>query len=231
MEKGLVSIVIPCYNHQEYLKDSVGSALKQTYGSVEVIIVDDFSTDRVFIPEPYQHDPRITLYRNHANRGLSASRNIGIGLAKGELILPLDADDKIHHNFALYAIREMAQGFDIVSSWLRYFGRTDITLKPEPSYVHQDFLIKNRINCCSMYRKDMWEWVNGYDERMLDGYEDWDFWIRATGEGYLVTVIQEAMFYYRKHNRPSMIDHARLNKQKTLDFMQGKYKMNLPQPK
>lgn len=88
-----VSIVIPVYNAEPYLAESIKSVLAQTWTDFELIIIDDCSKDRS--PEIVQsfHDARIRYYRNERNAGVAASRNRGIQLARGELVAQMDQDD------------------------------------------------------------------------------------------------------------------------------------------
>ncbi|HUZ93198.1 MAG TPA: glycosyltransferase family A protein [Candidatus Paceibacterota bacterium] len=93
MEKGLVSIIIPSYNTERYIKEAVDSALAQTYKPVEIIVVDDGSTDNTKqILEPYLKQNSI-IYIYQQNGGLAAARNTGIRASRGEYIALLDADD------------------------------------------------------------------------------------------------------------------------------------------
>jgi GT2 family glycosyltransferase len=117
---------------------------------------------------------------------------------------------------------EADKGYDIISTGLQFFGNKVGKLKPPPTPSHSEFLVRNQINCCSMYRKIMWEKVGGYDEKMRDGFEDYDFWLRCTAVGYKVRVIQEPLFFYRRHG-PSMITHARENKQKIMAYLRTKF--------
>lgn len=95
----LVSVVIPVYNGERYIGSTLASVVKQSYRNMEVIVVDDGSTDgtteilRIFA----QHDSRIRLFRQ-ANKGVAAARNLGIRSARGDFIAPLDADDIWHRD-------------------------------------------------------------------------------------------------------------------------------------
>ena len=99
-EKGMVSVIVPCYNQAIYLPEALNSLLAQTYQCWEAIVVNDGSpdeTEKVAL-EYTRKDSRIK-YVFKENGGLSSARNKGIELAQGEFILPLDADDIIHPEY------------------------------------------------------------------------------------------------------------------------------------
>lgn len=92
--EGLVSVILPNYNYAVYLKQSISSVLEQTYKNIELILIDDASTDGSFyIMRKYNFDVRVKIIRNRVNRGVSACRNKGIELATGEYLCFIDADD------------------------------------------------------------------------------------------------------------------------------------------
>ncbi len=88
--EALVSVIIPCYNSGAFLEEAIGSAMAQTYSPVEIVVVDDGSTDHS--PEIAQRLP--VRYIRQPNRGLAASRNLGLRESKGRYIVFLDADDR-----------------------------------------------------------------------------------------------------------------------------------------
>lgn len=97
-----ISIIIPCYNDGKYIREAVSSALSQTYPHIEIIIVDDYSTDpytQTILSQLAQEG--ITVIKTQSGKkGLPAARNTGIAQASGVYILPLDADDKIDASYA-----------------------------------------------------------------------------------------------------------------------------------
>lgn len=220
MIPGRVTVVIPCYNHAQYLSDAIDSVVAQTYEDLEVIVVDDGSTqDLSPIKHKYYREATWIQFIRQENKGLSAARNTGISRATGEWILPLDADDKIHRTFIEKAVNANS---DIVSSWLKHFGKMDATWRVPANPSPESFLSRNQINCCSLFRKSMWLHIGGYDEQMRDGFEDYEFWIRATKAGYRVVVLQEPLFFYRKHG-PSMISSALKKKNQILAYIKTKH--------
>jgi glycosyltransferase involved in cell wall biosynthesis len=215
-----VSIIIPCYNHAHFLPDAIASALQQTYRNIEIIVVDDGSPDDVIaVTSRY---PKVKLLVQK-NAGLSAARNAGIKAATGHYILPLDADDKIAPEMIQRCIDHIDR-YDIVCTWLRTFGHTDkLFPKKIQNPTHRQLMQQNQLNCCSLYTRDMWHRLGGYDEQMREGLEDWDFWLRATKAGYTVHIIPEYLFFYRKHAEGSMLTHALANKKRIFNTMLQKY--------
>lgn len=91
----LVSVIIPMYNAADYITETIHSVLQQTYQNLEIIVVDDCSTDQsvAFVSEMKTTIPNITLLQNATNSGVAISRNKGVERAKGRFICFLDADD------------------------------------------------------------------------------------------------------------------------------------------
>jgi glycosyltransferase involved in cell wall biosynthesis len=215
MENKKVSIIIPCFNQAQYLPDSVESVLQQTYKNIELIIVNDGSTDHT---KEIAKELSYNVLINQDNKGLSVARNEGIRCSTGEYILPLDADDKISPDF----IEKTIGKNDIVSTWQQEFGLSNrLWMNTIVNPTYENFRQRNQINCCALFKKEIWENIGGYDENMLIGFEDWDFWLRATKANYKVSVIPEALFYYRKHG-PSMVNEAIKNQSDIKKYMIGK---------
>lgn len=216
MVLGLTSIIIPCFNHADFLDEAIQSAMRQTYPLLEIIVVNDGSTDNSReVAEKYSF---ITVL-NTENNGLSAARNIGIEASEGEYILTLDADDTIDPEFVTKTIGKN----DIVSTAIRYFGDINCIKHPvKPHPTHEDFYKHNHINCCSLYKREIWDKIGGYDEQMRRGLEDWDFWLRATKADFKVTVLKEALFNYRKHG-VSMITEAKRHYRETEKYIKSKH--------
>jgi glycosyltransferase involved in cell wall biosynthesis len=216
MDSNKVTIVIPCYNQAQWLPDAIESALNQTV-KCDVIVVNDGSTDNT--RDVAMRYP-VTMTISKKNGGLSSARNSGIRASTTEWILPLDADDKIAPDMVEKCL---AVGADIIGVGQETFGDyvSKHIFKEEPTY--SDFKESNQINCCSLYKKTMWQKLGGYDENMREGYEDWDFWLRATQKGYIVKAIPEFLFFYRKHGR-SMVDEATEKHSRLVAYMLDKHK-------
>jgi len=102
----LVSIIIPVYNVEEYIEECINSVLKQTYNNIEVIVIDDGSTDSSLDIVKEYSDKNLFVYEHTSNKGQAAARNLGIELSKGEYILFVDADDLIRKDAVEILINE-----------------------------------------------------------------------------------------------------------------------------
>lgn len=219
-----VSIIIPCYNQGRFLKDAIDSALAQTHKNIEVVVVNDGSTDST--REIAKQYGKLIKYVEQTNKGLSAARNAGIKASAGGWILPLDADDKIHPEFITKTIGKA----DIVCPHLQCFGKSKDIWKPGKHLSYKDFLKGNQIFCCSLFSKHVWNTAGGYDEEQFtkgkqgcNGYEDWMFWLNATEKDFNVAIVPEVLFYYRKHEA-SMYTEAKKNHSKILQYIKSKHK-------
>lgn len=222
-----VSVVIPCYNQGHFLKDAIDSALNSTHKHLEVIVVNDGSTDETE-KVALSYGNRIR-YIKQENKGLSAARNTGIKNAYGAYIVTLDSDDKIHPSFISKALGKA----DIVCAKLQCFGKSNaIWQSPKKYPTYKDLLQRNQLFSCSIFKKEVWLNIDGYDEQMFvrgkqgcNGYEDWDFWIRAAKHGYTFMNLDDVLIYYRKHDS-SMFTDALKNHKQIMEYMASKYPVN-----
>lgn len=200
-----VSVVIPCYNHGQYLEEALTSALASTHPHVEVLIVDDGSTEGRTLEVMDQLAARyintsdcVHLIRQ-SNKGLAGARNTGIAAATGQYILPLDADDKIRPHFIESALMLMDQESDlgVVFGWAQHFGIRNDIWKLAP-FDKQEMLLHNMVPACALFRKQVWLDAGGYDEiHFKEGYEDWDFWLSAMEHQWSFQLIPDVLFDYR----------------------------------
>jgi glycosyltransferase involved in cell wall biosynthesis len=193
-----VSVVIPCYNQGQYLKEAVESVLNQFFQDFEIIIVNDGSTEPLTNEVLSQYGSDVIRVIHTQNQGLSSARNNGIRLARGEYILPLDADDKIGREYLEQAVPILENNLDIgiVYCEAAFFGeRSGLWCLPE--YSVEKILCHNIVFCSALFRKCQWEEVGGYNINMVYGWEDWDFWLSIIELGLKVYRIPSVLFYYR----------------------------------
>ena len=197
-----ISVIIPCFNDGLYIGQAVDSIFRSDEDVLEVIVVDDGSDDltRNYLDKIRADKVKII---NQENKGVSAARNKGIIEAKGEYILLLDADDKFAPSFLGKAKQILQNNAEVgaVSCWYNIVENEKIVKQAEPKGGNiEDFLFANRSMVSSLLRKKCWEDAGGFDESMLIGYEDWEFWISVTKKGWEVRVIEEYLYDY--FNKP-----------------------------
>lgn len=200
-KKPIVSVVIPCYNQDEYLAEAVESVVAQTFNKWECIIVNDGSPDNTSVVaqgliEKYS-DKNISLIEK-SNGGLSDARNAGISASRGKYILPLDADDKIKPDYLEKAVRALDENHDFSIVYVdeeRFGDESGVHRKGESTL--KNLFIANVHDYCSLYRREVWESCGGYSPAMFLGGEDWNFWIAAAKRDFKSLHIKEPLFMYR----------------------------------
>ena len=194
-----VCIVIPCYNHGKYIDEAIQSVLDQTYKDIEIIVVDDGSTDEFTIEKLKSLNYPKTKVVFQQNSGPVVARNNAIVQTNAEFILPLDADDYFDKTYIEKAVRilELNSEVGAVNCFLQAFGDLHFVVKPLSGGA-ENFIVKNNASISLLYRKICWEQVGGYSKNMKNGYEDWDFWLKVLQRNWKIEVIPEILFYYRK---------------------------------
>ena len=194
----LVSVIIPIYNSEKYLSETLTSILSSDYDDFEVICVDDGSKDAsIAIAKEYaSKDNRVKVY-SQANAGACVARNHAISLASGEFILPIDSDDKISSTYISNAVKIFLTDPDVkvVIPRAEYFGDRTGEWKLK-KYSLSLLARKNMIPACAMYRKSDWLRVGGYCPDFKTR-EDWAFWIALLKDGGKVVYLPNVEFYYR----------------------------------
>lgn len=202
MTKPLVSVIIPCYNHIEYLGEAVESVLASTYENIEIIVINDGSIIEGSNEFFMNFSMPKTKVLHQENQGLPGARNTGVKNSNGKYILPLDADDLINKNFIQKAVGVLENNgnIGIVGPTTELFG-VQSGIFDLPKYKFSDILNENCLVCSCLYRRDDWVKTGGYNTNMVYGLEDWDFWLSIIELGREVYQFDEVMFYYRKHNK------------------------------
>ena len=231
--KFFVSVIVPCYNQAKYLSEALQSVLDQTYENWECIIVNDGSPDNTeeVAKQWVEKDSRFKYFYKE-NGGLSSARNAGIAIAEGEFILPLDADDRIGKDYTLLAMKTFQEDSDLKLVYCKAekFGEESGSWNL-PVFSLFELARQNMIFCSALYRKEDWSRVDGYDENMIFGLEDWEFWIAILKNGGEVKCLDEVEFYYRISEnsmaRTVNIKHKEFSEKyvskKHLDFLISNY--------
>lgn len=215
----LISVVIPTYNRQCTLGRAIYSVLNQTYKKIELIVVDDASTDKTDLLIKSINDPRLSYIKLEANRGANHARNIGIERASGEYIAFQDSDDewlaqKLEKQIELIESSEIKP--DVVyCSYLKVKGR-DASYLPKPDELHrkgslsQKLLQGNFITTQSLLVKsDVFKEVGLFDEDMKR-LQDWELLLRIANnyelsfldKPLLITYFSEGSITSKPHLLP-----------------------------
>lgn len=201
----LISVIIPCYNQGWAISEAIESVKNCKYSNLEIIVVNDGSTD-IETQIKINSFPSDIKVLHQSNLGVGAARNHGISKAKGEFIISLDADNKLHPNMINSGLKILTANPEVgmVYGNAIYFGEKTGDWKNKP-VDYKEFLISNHIDNCAIYRKEMWLSVGGYDESIIGStLEDWSFWILSLNQGWQFRYVPEIHFYYRSyHNSKS----------------------------
>lgn len=200
-EKCLISIVLPVFNGEQYLSESIKSCLFQTYENWELIIVNDASTDNsLAIANKYAaKDNRIRIITNIKNKKLPASLNIGHKEAKGELIT-WTSDDNCYKPDALQIMSEeiINLNVDLVFSNFEIIDVKGIIIGKYEYQNRRSILFDNIIGACFLYKKEVYERNIGYDEELFK-IEDFAFW-QIVSLNSTFHHIPAKLYKYRRHN-------------------------------
>jgi glycosyltransferase involved in cell wall biosynthesis len=204
MKYPLISVVVPAYNYAAYIGETIDSILAQTYRNIEIIIIDDGSTDNTAqVVQAYGDQVR---YVAKQNEGLSAARNTGTQHAQGEYIAYIDADDTLAPTFveatlsALNAHPEAAFAYTQQRFFEAASGVTTF-----PPYNLEQLKQANNIPACILIRANVAK-QHPYDPQ-FKAWEDWDHNLLLAEHGLHGVLVNEPLINYRKHHdTQSMLD-------------------------
>lgn len=208
----LVSIIIPAFNAEKYIGEAIESALSQSYPELEIIVVDDGSTDNTVkvVNRFIEKESKIKLLLQE-NSGVAAARNTAIRHSRGEFIAPLDADDiwrpdKISSQVRL--MRKSGTDVGLVYTWIATIDAESnliglVTPGQPVCNVFAELLISNFLGCGSvpLIRRKCIELVGGYGKEFYakgaQGCEDWDLSLRIS-EHFNFAVVKKILVGYRQ---------------------------------
>jgi glycosyltransferase involved in cell wall biosynthesis len=220
----LVSVIIPAYNAEAFIEQTLKSVLVQTYQNFEIIVADDGSHDRTaeIVRAIAQHDSRIYLVQQ-ANGGIAAARNLAIHHARGMYIAPLDADDiwypeKLEKQVQCMESAEPSVG--LVYAWSNYIDQAGNVLDQYPvdrlgnpeGEVLAALIFANFLDNGSnpLIRRSCIDHVGSYNSQ-LTACEDWDFYLRIA-EHYQFRVVPEYLIGYRQYLGSMATNSVRMEK-------------------
>jgi len=216
----LVSIIIPTYNCQKYIRQAIESALAQTYKNIEIIVVDDGSSDNTREEiDDLISDKKIS-YIYQSNKGLPGARNTGIEHSKGEYLVFLDSDDVILPEKVTTQVSFMKKHPDVclVYSRYKYFKNDNLNdVVSHPSALLRGNLYKHLIRAnffivhSVLVKKACVEKVGRFDESFR-AFEDWDLWIRMAESGCMFDYIDKELCLCRLRPDSMCLDWDRILK-------------------
>lgn len=224
MNNKKVSILIPTYNGEKYIKETIDSCLNQTYPNIEIIVIDDCSIDNT-VNILKQYDKEIKLYLNEQNQGISKNVNKGVDLLTGEYFILLGHDDLLSKDH----VKIMVNEFDnntvsvccnsiLINSLSEEFG---LLLKDKVQikkfYQPLFFLsMDNFINSCGMIHKtEIFRRIKGWDERFRN-YGEWLYYIKSLKYGK-ISYTMKIKSKYRRHDTNITNTFKELNVKKELE--------------
>lgn len=236
MPEPTVSIIIPCYNQAHFVADALQSALGQTYPALEVVVIDDGSTDQLErVVASFGDDPRLK-YVAQENRGLPAARNRGIAESHGDYLKFLDADDWLAPTViqTQTAIFERDPQLGLVYCDLIHVdaegkplddysvARTRAVLSGDifPSLLLGGYFPPH----AALVPRRVLERV-GYFDEALGGSADSELWMRIAAEGYPAYFVPEKLVYYRRHPHTMSRDtqHMEATRLRALEKIVARY--------
>ena len=239
----LVSVIIPAYNAERFIAKTLDSVLTQTYRNIEVIVVDDGSSDRTaeIVGAIARQDKRVMLVQQ-PNSGVAAARNLGIQKAQGEFIAPIDADDIWYSENLEKQVECLLQAEPSVGlaySWSVDIDENDrLTGEVRASHIEGQVYLTLVLHdfignaSCSLIRRACFEKIGGYNcqlkEQNAQGGEDLDLYLRIA-EHYQFRVIPEFLVSYRKLSNSMSCDYTAMAKSRYLIWQSIRQKYpNIP---
>jgi glycosyltransferase involved in cell wall biosynthesis len=199
----LISIILPVYNGERFLKASIESCLAQTYSNFELIIVDDCSTDSTneIAREYVERDDRVKLIVNTKNMRLPASLNVGHNAARG-IFITWTSDDNLYQKDALFNLHKTLKAVPaeiVYANYLQINLDGDLTgstnLKPIEYLIYD-----NTIGPCFLYERRVFDKCGGYNPNHFL-IEDFEFWLKAASHFKFYKIENPGFYFYRLHEK------------------------------
>jgi len=203
----LVSVIISCFNHENYIQACIESVVRQTYPNIELIVFDDGSSDNSPVILKSLGEKHGFIFQAQENAGLSATLNKALGIAKGKYISPLGSDDILMLDKIEKQVDFLEQQDDISmlgGNILRIDEKGLITPKQRfTAYREVDFdgvfldLKSGPSTPTTMIRADVLREIGGYNPK--NNLEDLYLWLKVTHSGHKIAILNDVLAYYRIH--------------------------------
>ena len=211
-----VSVVMANYNYGEWLVKAINSVLEQTYLNVELIVVDDASTDnsrQILSGLPHSNDLKV-IFRDENSGNSARPHNEAIAQATGELIMYLDSDDWLEPSYIEEAVNVLRQNpwASFVYPGLSTFGLVEEQWQAIPFDPHRE-IMSNFVPYCALYRRTMYDDIGGYVED-IKGAEDFNFWVSAVRLGHMGVPLPRQLMHYNRRSEGIFETEVRPNLEK-----------------
>jgi len=214
----VLSVITPVYNLEKYVGGCIESVLGQTLQDLELIVVDDGSTDdsAAVVSRYAARDSRVRGFRG-PNRGVSHARNVALQHARGRYFAFLDGDDEWEPAFAMTLVRllDRRPEFAVVSGNARNMGGGVLDGRPVLPWPDEAREIRfvdmiehdEAVFIMSVFRRELFETIGGFNEALFRG-EDYEFWLRAAAAGFRFITHPEPLARYRRRPGSSSSNSA-----------------------
>jgi len=187
-----VSIIITNYNYSKYLARSIRSCLSQNHVNVEVIVVDDKSTDNSLeVVNAFREDIRII--ENEENMGVAASSNAGLIESKAQFVIRVDADDFVNSDMCFFMRRYLIENHDAFCVSCDY-----VLVDEHENIIERKYAEKDNISCGIMYRRELLLMCGGYNPKMR--HKEEEELRKRVGDYYNIHHLKIPFYRYRMHN-------------------------------
>ena len=228
-----VSVVVPLYNYADYVTEALESVCAQTLEPLDLIVVDDRSTDnslrvaRIWAEQQAQAGRfnRIVVMRNCDNYGLARTRNVAFDAAETEYVVPLDADNRLLPEFCAKSLKVLRGSHAAFAySKIQCFGDHDHVIGTEP-FSPMQFAQANYVDAMALVAKWAWATVGGYTH-IEHGWEDYDFWCSCVEHGIWGIHVPEILAEYRFHEASMLrtITDVRPNKVEVVRQLESRHR-------
>lgn len=218
------TVIIPLHNYETYITEALDSVKSQDLPDIDLIVVDDCSTDRsqavtrAWFEKNHSRFNRAVLATHKENQGLGASRNTAFDLADTLNVMALDADNKLRPSCVSECLRAMDDaGAAFAYPTIQQFGDSK-TIMGNRSFNPADFIPGNGVDAMAMISKEAWAMVGGYATHRR-GWQDYDLWLRFIGQGLVGVHVPKILADYRVHQK-SMLRTATDNNRNKLDLVE-----------
>jgi len=208
----LISIIIPCFNSEDYISECIESVLSQNYNNLEIIVVDDGSTDdSINIVRAYKN---VNLYIQK-NSGACVARNLGLAKSKGKYVKFLDSDDFLEPdtiNKQVFLAEQLSDNEIVYGDYYLFknYQKTYVDVRLEESNQTALLILRDILTSTPLHRKWMLDKIGGFDERFKNGQE-WNLHVRLSSEGFLFHHQKLAIYNYRIHQSVNRITIIKAN--------------------